>query len=111
MAQKGRDAGVVAPLLLFAAAALAPLPFGSNELAAVAFWCIVLGLCLLCCPVRGLKSGRLVAFCIGVSIVAAYGLVVLLLLALDLHPPRSGRSSRRPPRPGSDRIGIDILLS
>jgi O-antigen ligase len=76
MARKGRNAGVVAPSLLFAATALAPLPFGSNELAAVAFWCIILGLSLVCCPVRGLRSSQLAAVCIGVLVVAAYGLVL-----------------------------------
>jgi hypothetical protein len=42
----------IAAWLLFAAAALAPFPFGSVTPPAIAFWCIVLGACLVAAPVR-----------------------------------------------------------
>ena len=75
MAQEGGNAAI-ASWLLFAASALAPLPFGSNEPVAIAFWCVVLGLCVVCAPVRGLERGQFVALCIAGLIIAAYGLVL-----------------------------------
>ena len=72
---EGRNAAV-ASWLLFAASALAPLPFGSNQPIAIAFWCIVLGLCVLCAPVRHLEFGHLVALCVAGLMVSAYGLVL-----------------------------------
>ena len=54
MAQERRRTGwpaAVAAWLLFAAAALAPLPFGSTGPPAIAFCCIVLGACLVFAPV------------------------------------------------------------
>jgi hypothetical protein len=42
----------IAAWLLFAAAALTPFPFGSVTPPAIAFWCIVLGACLVAAPVR-----------------------------------------------------------
>jgi hypothetical protein len=38
---------IAASWLLFAAVALAPSPFGSDQPIAIAFWCIVFGGCLL----------------------------------------------------------------
>jgi hypothetical protein len=49
----------IAAWLLFAAAALAPFPFGSVTPPAIAFWCIVLGGCLVFAPVRPLGAGQL----------------------------------------------------
>ena len=56
--QRARAGGLVriSSWLLFAAIAIAPLPFGSYEGTAVAFWCIVLGVCLVIAPMRGLGS-------------------------------------------------------
>ena len=66
----------IASWLLFGAAAFAPLPFGSNTSTAVAFWCIVLGACLMLAPVRRLgTSGRALAGIAGI-VVAAYALVL-----------------------------------
>jgi O-antigen ligase len=66
----------IASWLLFTASALAPLPFGSNEPVAIAFWCVVLGLCVICAPVRDLERGQFVALCVAGLIIAAYGLVL-----------------------------------
>lgn len=70
--------------LLFAAVALAPLPFGSNEPTTIAFWCIVLGTCLVFAPVRALGAGQLALAALAVIVVAAYGLVLHEQLAV--HP-------------------------
>ena len=62
--------------LLFAAAALAPLPFGSVLPTAIAFWCIVLGACLVLAPVRSLDAGRLALIGLAGVVVASYALVL-----------------------------------
>ena len=62
--------------LLFVAAALAPLPFGSFLQTTVAFWCIVLGVCLVLAPVRSLEAGRLALVGLAGVVIAAYALVL-----------------------------------
>lgn len=76
-----QDANVAAPApiaawLLFAVTALAPLPFGSNQPTAVAFWCIALGICLLFAPVRLLHPGQLALVGLAGLVVAGYALVL-----------------------------------
>ena len=66
----------IAAWLLFAAAALAPLPFGSSQPAAIAFWCIVLGTGLVLAPIRSLGTRQLALAAIAGVVVAAYGLVL-----------------------------------
>ena len=66
----------IASWLLFVAAALAPLPFGSNVPSIIAFWCIVLGTCLVFAPVRSLRGGQLALAGLAAIVVAAYGLVL-----------------------------------
>lgn len=66
----------IASWLLFAAVALAPLPFGSNEPSAIAFWCIVLGVCLVLAPVSSFSPGRLALFGLAALVVAAYAFVL-----------------------------------
>jgi len=72
----------VATWLLFAAVASAPLPFGSSQLVTVAFWCIVLGACLVFAPVRSLTGGQLALAAVAGVVVAAYGLVLHEQLAV-----------------------------
>jgi O-antigen ligase len=72
----------VAPWLLFAAVASAPLPFGSSQLVTVAFWCVVLGACLVFAPVRSLTGGQLALAAVAGVVVAAYGLVLHEQLAV-----------------------------
>jgi O-antigen ligase len=62
--------------LLFAAVALAPLPFGSSESAAVACWCIVLGACLVLASAQPLNAAQLTLAGLAGFIVAAYALVL-----------------------------------
>jgi hypothetical protein len=71
-----RPARVAASLLLFAVVALAPLPFGSNEPTAIAFWCIALGICLVIVPVPPLRAGELLLVALAAMVVAAYGFVL-----------------------------------
>ena len=66
----------VASWLLCATVALAPLPFGSVESVDVAFWCIVLGVCLALAPVRSLGTGQLALAGLAGLVVAAYALVL-----------------------------------
>jgi len=66
----------IASWLLFGAVALAPLPFGSNEPTTIAFWCIVLGTCLVFAPTRSLGLGQLALAALAGIVVAAYGLVL-----------------------------------
>jgi O-antigen ligase len=87
MTQRARTVapGRLSAWLLFATAALAPLPFGSNTPTAVAFWCIVLGTCLVFAPVRSLSGGQLVLAGLAGIVVVAYALVLYVQLA---DPPR-----------------------
>jgi O-antigen ligase len=66
----------VASWLLFAAVALAPLPFGSNEPTAIAFWCVVLGACVLLAPIRSLGVGEFALAAFALLIIAAYAFVL-----------------------------------
>ena len=74
----------VASWLLFAAAALAPLPFGSNEPVAIALWCVVLGVALMFAPVGPLRPGQLALAGLAALVVAGYALVLHEQLAQ--HP-------------------------
>jgi O-antigen ligase len=78
MAQENRTAAParVSSWLLFAGVALAPLPFGSNDPTTIAFWCIVLGACLVFAPVRYLGAGQLALAGLAGIVVAAYALVL-----------------------------------
>ena len=73
---KGVAPARIASWLLFATAAFAPLPFGSTEPTAVAFWCIALGVCLIFAPLRNLSSGQLALAGLAGIVVAAYALVL-----------------------------------
>jgi O-antigen ligase len=86
MTQRFRTAAPVrfSAWLLFATAALAPLPFGSNTPTAVAFWCMVLGTCLVFAPVRSLNTGQLALAGLAGIVVVAYALV---LYVQQVDPP------------------------
>src|ERR1700691_3164730 len=74
----------LASWLLYGVAALAPLPFGSNEPAAIAFWCIVLAVCLVLAPAPSFSRGRLALVALAVLVVVAYAFV--LREQLSDHP-------------------------
>lgn len=66
----------IASWLLFFAAALAPLPFGSSQPAAVAVWCVVLGLTLVIAPTQKLRAPHLIVLGGAAIVVAAYAIVL-----------------------------------
>ena len=66
----------IASWLLFAAVAIAPLPYGSNEPSTIALWCILLGLCVVSAPLRPLRVGQLMLVGLAGVVVAAYALVL-----------------------------------
>jgi len=74
----------ISSFILFAAVALAPLPFGSADPPTIAFWCIVLGLGAITVSPRDLHKVQLV-FLAGVGfLAAAYAFV--LHEQLSAHP-------------------------
>jgi O-antigen ligase len=66
----------IASWLLFAAAVFAPLPFGSVLPPVVAFWCVVLGVCLVLAPVPSLTGGQLALVGLAAIVIAAYALAL-----------------------------------
>jgi O-antigen ligase len=62
--------------LLCAAVAGAPLPFASTDPAAIAFWCIVLGLALIMASPRGLDRRHFALIGLAGLFVLAYGVVL-----------------------------------
>jgi O-antigen ligase len=68
--------GRLASWLLLTCVALAPMPFGSTEPTAIAFWCIVLGLCLAFAPVPPLGGGQLALAGLAGIVIVAYALVL-----------------------------------
>jgi O-antigen ligase len=74
----------IASWFLFSTVALAPLPFGSSQPAAVAFWCLVLGLTLVIAPLQKLRTPHLKLLGCAAIVVAAYAVVLHEQLAQ--HP-------------------------
>ena len=62
--------------ILFAAAAGAPLPFGSASPSAIAFWCIVLGAGLVLATPREFDRRHVALVGVAALIVAGYALVL-----------------------------------
>ncbi len=99
----------VACWLLLATVALAPLPFGSSQPVAVAFWCIVLGVCLVLAPVRSLSDGQFGLAALAGVIVAAYGLVLHEQLAA--HPWLPGASPNPIWQQAQAALGVPLVGS
>ncbi len=74
----------ISAYILFAVVAFAPLPFGSTDPAAVAFWCIVLGVGLIFSNPRALNRRHLLLLGLAALLIAAYGIV--LHEQLSPHP-------------------------
>jgi O-antigen ligase len=66
----------IASWLLFAAAALAPLPFGSSQPVATSVWCLVLGLTLAIAPTQKLRTPHLILLGCAAVVVTAYAIVL-----------------------------------
>jgi O-antigen ligase len=71
----------IASALLFGAAALAPLPFGSSQPVEVAFWCVILGLALIVAPTQKLRNPHLILLGGAAVVVVAYAVVLYEQLA------------------------------
>ena len=80
MMQEGADqkasSNRISTFLLFATVAAAPLPFGSTNPPAIAFWCIVLGIAAIVASPRGLRGGQFALLGLAAIVIAAYGLVL-----------------------------------
>jgi O-antigen ligase len=72
----GRPANRAAAVILSAAVALAPVPFGSTSTIVVAVWCVVLGTGLVLASPRGLRQTQLAPLGV-LGVVVAASLVVL----------------------------------
>jgi O-antigen ligase len=74
----GRSARInrVSFLMLAAAVAAAPLPFGSTDSTVIAGWCIVLGAAIIVASPRMLRTGHFVLLGGAAVIIAAYGIVL-----------------------------------
>jgi O-antigen ligase len=84
MSERKLWAAKVSSWVLFGTVAAAPLPFGSSEPAAVAFWCVVLGIGLVFAPLRGLCPVQFGLLGLAGIVIAAYALV--LHEQLSPHP-------------------------
>jgi O-antigen ligase len=63
-------------LILAASVALAPLPFGSTNAAAIAGWDIVLGAAIILASPRMLRTGHLIVLGGAAAMIVAYGIVL-----------------------------------
>jgi O-antigen ligase len=63
-------------IVLFAVVASAPLPFGSTEPTAVAFWCLVLGLGILAASPRKLRREHVPLIALAVAVILGYTFVL-----------------------------------
>ena len=66
----------ISAFILFVTVAVAPLPFGSVEGTAIAFWCVVLGFGLVVASQRGLRREHIPLLGLGVVVILAYTMVL-----------------------------------
>jgi O-antigen ligase len=97
----------ISSFILFATVAAAPLPFGSTAPAAIAFWCIVLGLAIIAASPRGLRREHIPLLGLAVIVILAYALV--------LHEQLAARPWIASPNPlwreAAEALGIPIAHS
>lgn len=74
----------ISSTILFIVVALAPLPFGSTDPSTVAFWCTILGICLIFSSPESLHGGRVALLGLAAAVLVAYALV--LHEQLSPHP-------------------------
>ena len=74
----------ISSLILFVTVAAAPFPFGSTDPAAIAFWCIVLGLGVIVVSPRRLRRDHLPLLGLAVIVTLAFAFVLHEQLAGDL---------------------------
>ncbi len=97
----------VSSLLLFVTVAAAPFPFGSTDPAAIAFWCVVLGVGVVTASTRGLRQEHTPLIALAVIVILAYAFV--------LHEQLAARPWIASPHPlwseAADALGIAIAPS
>jgi O-antigen ligase len=77
----GAPSNRISSFILFVTVAAAPLPFGSTDPAAIAFWCIVLGLCVIAASPRRLRREHLPLLGLVAIVILAYAFVLREQLA------------------------------
>src|ERR1017187_7933454 len=97
----------ISPFILFVAVAAAPFPFSSAGSAAIAFWCIVLGLGVMAASPRGLRREHFPL--LGLAV------IVILAFAFVLHEQLAARPWIASPHPlwreAAEALGIPIAPS
>jgi len=97
----------ISSFILFVTVAAAPLPFGSTAPAAIAFWCIVLGLGVIVASPRGLRREHMPLLGMAVIVVLGYAFV--------LHEQLAARPWIASPHPlwreAAEALGIPIAPS
>src|SRR5665647_3623514 len=81
----------ISSLILFVTVAGAPFPFGSTAPAAIAFWCIVLGLGVMAASAGGLRREHFPLLAMAVIVILGYAFVLHEQLAVQpwiapMHP-------------------------
>lgn len=66
----------VSSCILFVTVAAAPLPFGSTDPSAIAFWCVVLGIGVAAVSPRAIRRAHLPLFGLAVLVVIGYAFVL-----------------------------------
>jgi O-antigen ligase len=80
----GKASNRISSVILFAAVAFAPLPFGSTAPVVIAAWCVLLGAGLMLASPRGLRPGQLIP--IAVVAVVVFGSLIVLHEQLSSAP-------------------------
>jgi O-antigen ligase len=97
----------ISSFILFATVATAPFPFGSAAPAAIAFWCIVLGLGVIAASARSLRRDHIPLLGLAVIVILAYAFV--------LHEQLAARPWIASPHPlwheAAEALGIPIAPS
>jgi O-antigen ligase len=97
----------ISSFILFATVAAAPFPFGSAAPAAIAFWCIVLGLGITAASPRGLRRDHIPLL--------GLALIVILAYAFVLHEQLAARPWIASPHPlwreAAETLGMPIAPS
>ena len=97
----------ISSFILFATVATAPFPFGSAAPAAIAFWCIVLGLAVIAASPRGLRREHIPLLGVAVIVILAYAFI--------LHEQLAARPWIASPQPlwheAAEALGIPIAPS
>jgi O-antigen ligase len=97
----------ISSYILFVTVAAAPFPFGSADPAAIAVWCIVLGLGVIAASLQGLRREHLPLLGLAVVVFLAYAFV--------LHEQIAARPWIASPHPlwheAADALGVAIVPS